>query len=220
MDTEINNVREYLVSRGINNNVIDYCVDKKLIKQEARYKNAMFCGYDYEGNLRYISMRGTATNSQFKGIARGSDKQYTFRLEPEAYEDINVVHVFEAVIDLLSYVTLMDMQGEEYHRCVMLSLDGVSAQYNQVPKTLDNLLYHYSDINDIILHFDNDETGKSAAEFLAGMLSEKYFVKIEFPAVGKDVNDELIWRRKSHINKQWVLSEVPDSGASPYNPVK
>lgn len=192
-DQDIDSVRRYLNDRGISNNVIDYCREKGLIKQESRYKNAMFCGYDYEGQLKYISVRGTINNSKYKGIVSGSDKQYSFRFIPDNIVHVNALHIFEAVVDLLSYATILDMGGADFRDYIMLSLDGVSAQYAQLPKALDKLLYDFPHIQNIVLHFDRDEVGLSASKSLSTILSGKYSVITVLPKHGKDVNDELMY---------------------------
>ena len=192
-DQNIDSVRRYLNDRGISDNVIDYCREKGLIKQESRYKNAMFCGYDYEGQLKYISVRGTINNSKYKGIVSGSDKQYSFRFIPDNIVHVNTLHIFEAVVDLLSYATILDRNGTDFIDYMMLSLDGVSAHYAQLPKALDKLLFEFPNVKNIVLHFDRDEVGISASKSLSTILSEKYSVVTVLPKHGKDVNDELMY---------------------------
>ena len=139
-DTNLDHVRNYLKRRCISNNVIDYCEKKGLIKQESRYKNAMFCSYDFDGNIKYVTMRGTRNGSNYKGIVAGSDKHYSFKFLPENSLDITTLHIFEAAVDLLSYATLLDIAGTNYIEYFMLSLDGVSSDYTYLPQALDILL--------------------------------------------------------------------------------
>lgn len=91
-------------------------------ESNGRYHNAVFVGKDETGTPKYAAYRGLG-NSTFKGDAYGSDKQYSFRLL--AKEPCQSVHLFEAAIDLLSYATLLKVQGKDYKAENLLSLSGV-----------------------------------------------------------------------------------------------
>ncbi len=42
-------------------------------------KNCVFVGYDKENKPRYAGLRGTNTNSSFKGEVEGSQKKFFFQ---------------------------------------------------------------------------------------------------------------------------------------------
>lgn len=75
------------------------------------FSNVTFLGYDRTRHLpKYANVRGI--NGDFKGDAPGSDKRYSFLLKSEGQSD--EVHICEAAIDVLSYATLLKMQGKNY----------------------------------------------------------------------------------------------------------
>ena len=123
-DKDNNNYRvvSYLMSRGINKNIIVECINKGFIYQEYGRRNVVFVGYDDKGNPRYASVRGT-TNSRYMHDCYGSDKAYSFRLE--SLEKTDQLFIFEGAIDLLSYATFFKLNGFEWENKNMISLAGV-----------------------------------------------------------------------------------------------
>ena len=90
------------MKRGIDAEIIDYCVKKSLIFETAEYHNAVFVGYDSRGIARYAARRGTM--STYKSEVTGSDKHFSFSIAEK--RDTESLHLFESAIDLLSYATL------------------------------------------------------------------------------------------------------------------
>ena len=127
------------------------------------------------------------------GDCTGSKKQYSFRLTAE---NTGEVHLFECAIDLLSYATLMKLEGKNWRQFNLISLAGVySPKQNigdsKVPVTVRKLLDKDKSIKRIILHLDNDIAGRKATKALQTILSDKYEVVDDPPKCGKDVNDFL-----------------------------
>ena len=115
------NVIRYLKERCIAEDVITSCVRNGSIYESLPMNNAVFVGFDERGHPRYAALRGT-NGSGFKGDVYGSDKRYSFRqLNPES----DTVHLFEGAIDLLSYMTLKQMQNEDPVSDNLISLSGV-----------------------------------------------------------------------------------------------
>jgi hypothetical protein len=108
----------YLTGRGIARDVLDVCVKTGRLYESANYHNCVFVGFDKAEKPRYAALR--ATNSGFKGEVGGSDKQFAFSLPAENAQKL---HVFESVIDLLSFVTLCPEAQQDH----LLSLAGVFA---------------------------------------------------------------------------------------------
>ena len=76
------------------------------------------------------------------GDCTGSKKQYSFRLTAE---NTGEVHLFECAIDLLSYATLMKLEGKDWRQFNLVSLAGVYSpkqkiEDSKVPVTLGRLL--------------------------------------------------------------------------------
>ena len=192
--------RNYLRSRGISRDVIDYGFSHSLIFETSEYHNVMFVGYDREGRARYAAMRGTI--SGYKGEVTGSDKHYSFSIcDGEGH---SAVHLFEAAIDLLSYATLEEMDGRDWKQDALLSLAGVfsTKRKDAVPVALQTFLEGHPAIKTIHLHLDNDEVGRGAAEGIMKGLGDKYQVLDEPPESGKDVNEHLMNRIRNTRRKE------------------
>ena len=68
----------YLHGRGIDYDVIDYCIQTGRLYESLPYHNAVFVGRDQTGQSRYAALRGIV--GDFKGEAPGSDKRYAFAI--------------------------------------------------------------------------------------------------------------------------------------------
>ena len=184
-------VIRYLTSRGIDSDVIKACIDEGLLYESLPYHNCIFVGFDETGNAAYAFYRAT-TGERLMGEAAGSDKRYSFRIDRAG----STLHVFESAIDLLSYATIMKMRTDEWRAEPMLSLGGVYApstnnKQTKLPIALQNMTQNQTQINTIALHLDNDFAGRSATRFISEQLGNKYIVRDEPPAYGKDCNDYL-----------------------------
>ena len=184
-------VIRYLTSRGIDSDVIKACIDEGLLYESLPYHNCIFVGFDETGNAAYAFYRAT-TGERLMGEAAGSDKRYSFRIDRAG----STLHVFESAIDLLSYATIMKMRTGEWRAEPMLSLGGVYAPstnsgQSKLPIALENMTQNQTQINTIALHLDNDYAGRSATRSISEQLGNKYIVRDEPPAYGKDCNDYL-----------------------------
>ena len=184
-------VIRYLTSRGIDSDVIKACIDEGLLYESLPYHNCIFVGFDETGNAAYAFYRAT-TGERLMGEAAGSDKRYSFRIDRAG----STLHVFESAIDLLSYATIMKMRTDEWRAEPMLSLGGVYApslnkKQLKLPIALENMTQNQTQINTIALHLDNDFAGRSATRSISEQLGNKYIVRDEPPAYGKDCNDYL-----------------------------
>ena len=185
-------VIRYLRRRGIHPEVIGYCIENKMLYESKDYHNAVFVGYDEGGKPRYASIRGTI--GKYKGEATGSDKHYSFGLTEG--RSSSHLHLFESAIDLLSFVSILHMKGQDWNRDAFLSLAGVfqSKRQDVLPVALQRYLDQHKEVQTIHLHLDNDEVGRGAAEGIKRSLAGRYSVLDEPPACGKDVNDQLMIR--------------------------
>ena len=188
-------VFDYLFGRGIDYEIINHCLEQELIIESLPYHNAVFIGYDENKEPKYAAYRAT-NQSRIMGDCTGSKKQYSFRLTAE---NTGEVHLFECAIDLLSYATLMKLEGKDWRQFNLVSLAGVYSpkqkiEDSKVPVTLGRLLEKDKTIRRIVLHLDNDIAGRKATKALQTILSEKYEVVDDPPQYGKDVNDFLCKR--------------------------
>lgn len=185
-------VVSYLKNRGIDKELIHFCMRTGRLYESAKYHNAVFVGRDREGNARYAALRGVGTD--FIGEANGSDKNYSFSIPAE--EKCREVHLFESAIDLLSYATLQKMSGENWRAEHLLSLAGVyqpakEIEKSKVPATLTRFLKEYPEVTTVVFHLDNDRAGRLAAKAIQTVLPKKYQIRDEPPSLGKDCNDFL-----------------------------
>lgn len=186
---------QYLVGRGIDPEIVQWCIDHRLIYETAKHGNVLFIGYDQDRKPRYGAVR--STTDSFKGDVKGSDKRFSFKIVNA--KSPRTVHVFEAAIDLLSYATLEKQFGEKWLKRSYLSLAGIGSG-KSVPKALEQFLKDYPDISYINLHLDNDEPGRIAAKNIKEALGGSYNIRDNPPSSGKDFNDFLL--KKNEQAKQ------------------
>ena len=173
---------KYLIERGIDPEIVNWCIEHKLIYETTKHGNVLFVGYDMQGTPKYGAVR--SITGDFKGDIKGSDKRFAFRLVRA--DSPRKVHVFEAVPDLLSYATLVKLSGENWRKETYLSRGGIGGR--SVPKALEQVLQDYPDISHIYLHLDNDEPGRAASKHIIETLKPIYVVKDNPPPEGKDYN--------------------------------
>ena len=192
-----NVVFEYLFGRGIDYEIINFCLDNELIIESLPYHNVVFIGYDKAKEPKYAAYRAT-NKTRIMGDCTGSKKQYSFRLTAD---NTGEIHLLECAIDLLFYATLLKLDGKDWRQFNLVSLAGVyspkqNIEDSKVPAAISNLLKKDKSIRRIVLHLDNDIAGRKATKALQTILSKEYEVVDDSPACGKDVNDFLCQRLK------------------------
>lgn len=192
---------KYLESRGIDKDIINYCIETGRIYESYPNHNVVMLGFDKYGTARYANLRGIGTD--FKGEASGSDKRFSFGINAEKSD---TVHIFESAIDLLSYATMLKMNEQRWDEHHLLSLAGVyrpgkELKDSSFPLALKQFLSEHPEVKKIHLRLDNDYAGKIATEALKHFLAESYDVNIHFPKRGKDYNDWLCLERNLPIEK-------------------
>ncbi len=187
-DSDFKVAREYLLSRGIDGEIIDFFYKRGDIYQVKRYKSVCFLGRDEKKIPRLANIR--STSGSFKGNSTGSDRRYGFSYH---YSDKKGLHLTEAPIDSLSYMTMIKRMGYDFRHFNYMSLSGISAPKDltnaKVPAALEMYLQDHPGINNIYLHFDNDEAGKGAAESLKEILPEREVFLQPPPEGFKDMNE-------------------------------
>lgn len=180
---------KYLSDRGIDMEVIRYCIKEGFIYESLPHHNVIFLGFDENKIARYAAYRAT-NNLKILGDAAGSNKKYCFHI---TQQNSKALHIFESAIDLLSYATLLKNQGEDWHKESLMSLAGVYGKRRdgtaKVPVALQKILSANEKIKELHLHFDNDKAGRIAAESVRTILGKEYEIKDEPPPAGKDFND-------------------------------
>ena len=170
----------YLRKRGIAAQVIRQFLNAGLLYEDAVHHNCVFVGKNSAGQAKYAGLRGTydLDGPGFKGDAPGSDKNTGFSLPHDPRSDL--VLVFEAPIDLMSYLTL--------HRD-MVNAVALCGLYDGALRTY---LQAHPEIRRIALCLDADEPGQKAARQLQEKYQlQGYAVAVEKPRCGKDWNEYL-----------------------------
>ena len=185
-------VLHYLTGRGIDREIVEECIAGGLLYESLPSHSAIFLGFDENNKAGYAFFRGTGKD-RIMGEAAGSDKHFSFRIEGTGKR----VHIFEGAIDLLSYATIREINGERWNSDSLLSLGGVygGSKVVKLPAALENYLDHHPGTEEIILHLDDDPAGRSAAASIIGRLNGRYRTRDEPPVHGKDYNEELMFLR-------------------------
>lgn len=178
----MNRAYGYLMNtRFIDKEVIDEFVKRDLIYEDSTYHNVVFVGYDEEGVARHAHKKSTFTNKSksFRGNVDGSDPRYTFHYIGNS----NKLFVFEAPIDMLSYISLNKHNWKEHS---YIALNGLGT------KGLEHMIETYPHLRLFLLCFDHDIAGIEGTERVLDMMFEKglYEVGIIQPN-NKDFNEDL-----------------------------
>ena len=182
-DSNMKRLFAYLLkTRFISKDVVKSFVDQKILYQEKEHGNIVFVGTDKEGVPKSACKKSTAEHAKgFRMTVAGSDCRYGFCWRGESSK----LYVFEAAIDLMSFITL---RNDEWKADSFLALDGLS------PKPLLQFLEEQKNIHEIFLCLDYDVAGIETYDKLKDILIEKGYVaekiKRQYPLY-KDWNEQL-----------------------------
>lgn len=191
-DKNNNLVIRYLCeTRKIDREIVDYFISKGMLYQSANFRNAVFVGYD--GDMPAYAFKRNIFKD-FKLEHTGSNKAFSFNYQNK---ESNVLHVFEAAIDLLSYMTLLKMEDIDYGSFNYLSLGGacekIAAKTEaDMPIALKAFLERNPNVQIIVFHLDNDEVGRGATQKIMMIARRNYQCFDNHPVNFKDVNEELV----------------------------
>ena len=181
----------YLIQqRGVDKDVLYAFVHARMIYESATYHNAVFVGYDAQGQPRHAHKRGTGSESCYKGNAIGSRPEYSFHWLGKSER----LYLFEAPIDMLSFISLNKSNWRQHSYAASCSVSD---------RVLFQCLKDAPHIKSVSLCFDNDEAGQAAAR----RISEKLFCtgissEVLLPAQ-KDWNEDLLCARQE--GRTWAI---------------
>ena len=166
--------------RHIDRDIITHFARAGTLYEDAEYHNAVFVGTDEHGVSRHAQKR--STNSQgrsFKLNVEGSDARYSFH----HLGDDGDLYVFEAPIDLLSYITLHleDWQRHSYVACCGTSYEPVRWMLTQMETP-----------QMVSLCLDHDRAGERGSERMAEQIASEFGIPTRrLISEQKDWNEDL-----------------------------
>ena len=173
------NILNYLTQeRKLSPSLVNFFIAAGDIYEDAVHHNVVFVGRDADGHPRYASNRGI--NEKFRQDAAGAEKAFGFAHRGTDKQLL----VFEAPIDLLSFIELFPKNWQQHN---YLSLGGVSG------KALRQFLSERPDVERVFLCLDADKAGEDACKRLTALLPDTGSVTRIQPCM-KDWNDVLVHR--------------------------
>mgnify|MGYP003280099807 FL=1 len=173
------NILNYLTQeRKLSPSLVNFFIAAGDIYEDAAHHNVVFVGRDADGHPRYASSRGI--HEKFRQDAAGAEKAFGFAHRGTDKQLL----VFEAPIDLLSFIELFPKNWQQHN---YLSLGGVSG------KALRQFLSERPDVERVFLCLDADKAGEDACKRLTALLPDTVSVTRIQPCM-KDWNDVLVHR--------------------------
>ena len=189
------NILSYLTQeRKLSPSLVNFFIAAGDIYEDSSHHNVVFVGRDADGHPRYASSRGI--RKKFRQDAAGAEKAFGFAHRGTDKQLL----VFEAPIDLLSFIELFPKNWQQHN---YLSLGGVSG------KALRQFLSERPDVERVFLCLDADKAGEDACKRLAALLPDTVSVTRIQPSM-KDWNEVLVHRAEipnRNYFKRIVLKE-------------
>ena len=191
---DMHRVYAYLIKqRFINPEIITHFAKAHKLYEDREHHNAVFVGTDENGIPRQASKRSTSTyGNSFRITVEGSDTKYSFA----HFGTSDRLYVFEAPIDLLSFITLNPENWQDHS---YIALNGVYE--NSLLRALET----HTALQHICICTDNDEGGIDGYERLRDILIERGYTDIyRCTPEYKDWNEQL-----KALNGAEALPAVP-----------
>ncbi len=152
--------------RFIDPQIISHFAHEHKIYEDSKYHNAVFVGMDENGTPKQASVRSTISFGKiFRLTVANSDTKYSF----SHFGNDEKLFVFEAPIDMLSFITLYQKDWKDHS---YIAMNGVYE--SAILKALEN----HSELKSVYLCTDSDEGGIEAAERLRDILREHGYTDI------------------------------------------
>ena len=167
-NTNMHRVYAYLIKqRFIAPDIISYFAKQHTLYEEKEHHNAVFVGVDENGVPRQAHKRSTNSyGNSFRITCQGSDTRYSFA----KFGKSSRLYVFEAPIDMMSFLTLYSKDWQQHS---YIAMNGVYE--NAVLTALKN----HSNLREIVLCVDNDEGGIEAVDRLRDILHENGYPNVK-----------------------------------------
>ena len=208
-NSDMHRVYAYLIKqRFISTDIITYFAKQHTLYEDKNHHNAVFVGLNENGEPKQAHKRSTnSIGSTFRITCSGSDTHYSFA----HFGEDERLYVFEAPIDMLSFLTLYPKDWQK-HSCI--AMNGV---YENAVLTA---LKSHSNLSEIVLCVDNDEGGIEAVDRLRDILNKNGYSNVKRLAPPyKDWNEVLKAKNGvkalpavPHKRKEEYLKEVSELG--------
>ena len=192
-----------LQKRHIDREILSYFAKAGTIYESAEHHNIVFAGLDSEGKIRHVHVKGSCSDGRsfrlnqegnprhihkkgtcsdgrsFRMNEDGSDSSYGFGYAGAG----NKLYVFEAPIDLLSFLSLYPDNWQENS---YITLNGV-AEHAMLQALKDN-----PRLDTVVLCLDHDPAGIEACGRLAEILARNGYGAVkQLQSACKDWNEDL-----------------------------
>ena len=167
-NTNMHRVYAYLIKqRFISADIITHFAKQHTLYEDKNHHNAVFVGLNEKGMPKQAHKRSTnSVGSTFRITCSGSDTRYSFA----HFGEDERLYIFEAPIDMLSFLTLYP---KEWQKHSYIAMNGVYE--NAVLTALKN----HSNLSEVILCVDNDEGGIEAVDRLKDILTENGYTDVK-----------------------------------------
>lgn len=167
-NTNMHRVYAYLIKqRFISADIITHFAKQHTLYEDKNHHNAVFVGLNEKGMPKQAHKRSTnSVGSTFRITCSGSDTRYSFA----HFGEDERLYIFEAPIDMLSFLTLYP---KEWQKHSYIAMNGVYE--NAVLTALKN----HSNLSEVILCVDNDEGGIEAVDRLRDILNENGYSNVK-----------------------------------------
>ena len=175
--------------RGIDPSVLSFFAKEKLIYESEelskdrtmKYNNIVFVGLDSNGVPVHAHKRSIySQGKRFMQNIEGSNPHHSFHYLGGS----NRLYVFEAPIDMLSFITMYKDTTWKAHNYVAMC--GTSSM------PMMELLDRNNNINHVVVCTDNDKTGHEVYERFKVLLSERGVSSSRITPQTKDFNEDLL----------------------------
>lgn len=174
----------YLMNvRGIDREVLHTFTHYKMLYESYPHHNVVFVGYDLDGKPRHAHLRSTATEGIFRYTVTGSVPEYSFHW----YGTSDKLFVFEAPIDMLSFITMHPHNWKQHSYAASCSVSD---------RVVMQCLADRPQLRHIYVCFDNDEAGQAASKRVSDKLFLQGYTSEILVPTAKDWNEDLVVLRK------------------------
>ena len=179
-------VYAYLMKqRSIDKDVISHFAREELLYEDAEHHNCVFVGTDEQSVPRHAHLRSTNSfRNAFRINVEGSNPRYSFH---HIGRD-GSLFVFEAPIDMMSYITLRPhlWQEHSYVACCGTSIQPVQKMLERMPR-----------VDTVFLCLDNDKAGHEASKRFTEALAAQGVETERLLSERKDWNEDLVAQRQT-----------------------